>query len=94
LRPQLAGLDGSIARSTVDQVHRRTSGTSVFSAPAVAYIVCELLGVDSADYSFGYVAGWGGGEDAIGRIRQSGQRIQQTAQSIIEAMSLSAEPAA
>jgi hypothetical protein len=33
--------------------------------------------------SFGYVAGWGGGDDAIKRIRESGHRIQQTAQQII-----------
>lgn len=30
-------------------------------AESVAYIVCGLLGVDSAEYSIGYVAGWGGG---------------------------------
>lgn len=48
-------------------------------AESVAYIVCGLLGVDSADYSFGYVAGWGGGDDAIKRVRQSGHRIQLTA---------------
>lgn len=47
-------------------------------------IVCGMLGIDSADYSFGYVAGWGGGEDAISRIRQSGHRIQQTAHAIID----------
>ncbi len=52
-------------------------------AESTAYIVCGALGIDSADYSFGYVAGWGGGEDAIHRIRQSGQRIQQTAQQMI-----------
>ena len=27
-------------------------------AESVAYIVCNHLGIDSADYSFGYVAGW------------------------------------
>src|SRR5262249_4735 len=52
-------------------------------AESVAYIVCGTLGVDSADYSFGYLAGWGGGEDAVKRIRESGHRIQQTAQHII-----------
>ncbi len=57
-------------------------------AESVAYIVCGLLGVDSADYSFGYLAGWGGGEDAIKRIRESGHRIQQTAQQVIGALDI------
>jgi hypothetical protein len=62
-------------------------------AESVAYIVCGLLGVDSADYSFGYVAGWGGGDDAIKRIRESGHRIQQTAQQIIGQLGLDLEAA-
>jgi hypothetical protein len=29
--------------------------------------VCSALGIDSSDYSFGYVAGWsGGGDEAAG----------------------------
>ncbi len=51
------------------------------------------FGVDSADYSFGYVAGWGGGEDAIKRIRESGHRIQQAAQQVIANLGLDGEPA-
>jgi hypothetical protein len=42
-----------------------------------------LLGVDSANYSFGCVAGWGGGDDAIKRIRESRHPIQQTAQQMV-----------
>ena len=57
-------------------------------AESVAYIVCGSIGVDSGDYSFGYVAGWGGGDDAIKRIRESGHRIQQTAQHILRELSL------
>src|SRR5437879_2419409 len=61
-------------------------------AESVAYIVWGLLGVDSADYSFGYVAGWGGGDDAIKRIRESGHRIQHTAQQIIAELLADAAP--
>jgi hypothetical protein len=60
-------------------------------AESTAYVVCGTLGIDSADYSFGYVAWWGGGEDAISRIRQSGHRIQQTAQQMIVAPGLDTE---
>lgn len=53
--------------------------------------MCGSLGVDSAEYSFGYVAGWGGGEDAVKRIRESGHRIQQTARQIITGLGLDKE---
>jgi hypothetical protein len=55
-------------------------------AESVAYVVCGTLGINSADYSFGYVAGWGGGGNATKHIRESGHRIQQTAKMIIEAI--------
>ncbi len=29
-------------------------------AESVAFIVCNYLGLDTSDYSFGYIAGWGG----------------------------------
>lgn len=32
-------------------------------AESVAYIVCQRLGVDSSEYSFGYVAGWAADKD-------------------------------
>lgn len=53
-------------------------------AELVAYVVCANLGIDSGDYSFGYVAGWaGGGDEAITGIRAAGSRIQRTADDII-----------
>lgn len=53
-------------------------------AESVAFIVCAVLGIDSSDYSFGYVAGWaGGGEEAIAGIRAAGGRIQHAAHEII-----------
>lgn len=39
-------------------------------AESVAYVVCSALSVDSGAYSFGYVAGWAGGE-LIVRTRAS-----------------------
>ena len=63
-------------------------------AESTAYIVCGALGIDSADYSLGYVADWGGGEDATKRIRQSGQRIQQAAQTMLTALDVIPESGA
>jgi hypothetical protein len=54
-------------------------------AESVAYIVTSTLGVDSAAYSFGYLASWGADSDAI---RRSGHRIQQTAQTMVAALGI------
>jgi antirestriction protein ArdC len=46
-------------------------------AESVAYIVCADLGIDSSEYSFGYLASWsGGGDDARNAISDSAGRIQ------------------
>lgn len=55
-------------------------------AESTAYVVCQSLGLDTGDYSFGYVATWaGGGEEAIAGIKASGQRIQKAAATILGA---------
>lgn len=43
-------------------------------AESVAFVVCDALGVDSADYSIPYVASWAVGDP---------ERIQETAQSVL-----------
>jgi antirestriction protein ArdC len=65
-------------------------------AESTAYVVCQALGIDSSDYSFGYVASWaGGGEQAIAGIKASCERIQHTAAVILRAFELaSSEEAA
>jgi antirestriction protein ArdC len=53
-------------------------------AESVAFAVCASLGIDSGEYSFGYVSTWaGGGDEAIAGIRAAGSRIQRTADDII-----------
>ena len=55
-------------------------------AESAAYVVCQALGIDSSDYSFGYVATWaGGGEQAISGIKASCERIQRSAATILRA---------
>lgn len=54
-------------------------------AESVAYIVCQSLGLDTKQYSFGYVATWAGGTSvALGAIKASGGRIADTARTIID----------
>ncbi len=53
-------------------------------AESVAYVVTADLGLDSSEYSFGYIAGWaGGGDDAKAAIAASGNAIQMAAKTIL-----------
>lgn len=71
--------------------HEPDRALAELEAESVAYVVCQAIGLDAGAYSFGYVASWaGGGEPAIAAIRQSGERIATTAQSIIGAVEGSA----
>jgi hypothetical protein len=56
-------------------------------AESTAYVVCQCLGLDTASYSFGYVASWaGGGKEAVAGIRASCTRIQGAATVILDAL--------
>lgn len=57
-------------------------------AESVAYIVCAFLELDSAQYSWGYLASWGAAPDAM---RRSGHRIQQAAQAMLNGLGMTAE---
>jgi hypothetical protein len=64
-------------------------------AESTAYVVCQALGIDSGDYSFGYVANWaGGGGEAIAGIKASCDRIQKTAATMLRAFEPAAEEVA
>jgi antirestriction protein ArdC len=55
-------------------------------AESVAFIVCQAVGIDSGEYSFGYLATWsGGGDEARAALRASAQRIQRAAAAILDA---------
>lgn len=63
-------------------------------AESVAYIVCDGLGLDSSEYSLGYISCWaGGGEEAVKAITASGNRIQSAAQTILRALAAQARAA-
>lgn len=62
-------------------------------AESVAFIVMSAVGLDSSDYSFGYVATWaGGGDEAVAAIKASGQRIQRTADDILRRLEAETSP--
>ena len=37
--------------------------TKEVEAESVAYTVCQRYGIDTSDYSFGYIAGWSSGKE-------------------------------
>jgi hypothetical protein len=53
-------------------------------AESVAYVVCQSFGLETGDYSFGYVAGWAGAEKAQELILESAKRIQSAAKTIVQ----------
>jgi antirestriction protein ArdC len=60
-------------------------------AESVAYVVGQRLGIDTGEYSFGYVAGWAGaGDKAQEMILASASRIHGATNTIIGAMEVDA----
>jgi hypothetical protein len=65
--------------------HVEDRALAELEAESTAYVVCRQMGLDTSEYSFGYVATWaGGGEEAIVTIRASCQRIQKAATLILQ----------
>lgn len=56
--------------------------TLAFEAESIAYTVCQHFGVDTSDYSFGYIAGWSSGRDTK-ELRASMDTIRRTASELI-----------
>ncbi len=48
----------SILHCKGGEMEKADRNTMELQAESVAFIVCNYLGIDSSDYSFGYVAGW------------------------------------
>ena len=46
-----------------EQQNRVDRHTCEVEAESVAYTVCQHFGLDTSDYSFGYVAGWSSGKE-------------------------------
>ena len=66
----------------IDQADRPDSRTREVQAESVAYAVCQHYGLDTSDYSFGYVAGWSSGKD-LKELKVSLETIRATAHELI-----------
>ena len=56
-----------------------------FEAESVAFVVCNHFGLDTSDYSFGYLAGWSSNRE-LPELKSSLQTIQKTAHDLIDRM--------
>jgi len=75
--------------------HTNDRGLAELEAESAAYVVCQSLGIESRDYSFGYVAMWAGsGERAVAGIKASCDRIQKAAAAILHSFDNNDEAAA
>ena len=63
--------------------HKKERRTREVEAESVAYTVCQYLGLDTGDYSFGYIAGWSSGKEQK-ELRSSLECIRNTAAELID----------
>lgn len=57
--------------------------TKEVEAESIAYTVCQHFGIDTSDYSFGYIAGWSSGKD-MKELKSSLDTIRRTSSELIK----------
>ena len=67
----------------IDDPERLDRRTREVQAESVAYTVCQHYGLDTSDYSFGYVAGWSSGRE-LAELKGSLEIIHNAAAKLIE----------
>lgn len=65
-----------------EEQNRVDRHTREVEAESVAYTVCQHFGLDTSDYSFGYVAGWSSGKEMT-ELKASLETIQATAKELV-----------
>ena len=69
--------------TALDMPERPDRRTREVQAESVAYAVCQHYGLDTSDYSFGYIAGWSSGKE-LAELKGSLETIRSTAASLID----------
>ena len=68
-----------------EQQNRPDRRTREVEAESIAYTVCQHYGLDTSDYSFGYVAGWSSGKE-LAELKSSLETVRSTAAEIINSI--------
>ena len=63
-------------------VPAKDRNTKEVEAESVAFTVCQHFGIDTSEYSFGYIAGWSSGRD-MKELKNSLDTIRRTASELI-----------
>lgn len=71
----------SMLHSNVDDEKERT--TEEVEAESVAYTVCNYIGLDTSDYSFGYIGGWSRDME-LSDLKESLSTIKDTSSAMIK----------
>lgn len=65
--------------------HRQDSKEREVEAESIAYTVCTHYGLDTSNYSFGYIAGWSSGRE-LPELKKSLETIRKTSSELISAI--------
>lgn len=68
-----------------EQQHHPDQNTREVEAESIAYTVCQRYGLDTSDYSFGYIAGWSTSRE-LAELRHSLETIRSTASEMISSI--------
>jgi hypothetical protein len=93
---QVKSLAHEIAHAKLHENSELPRGLKELEAESSAYVACQSLGLDTSDYSLGYVAGWSGGDPEKTReaIKASGARIHEASKTILDGLEAQAEKSA
>lgn len=93
---QVKSLAHEIAHAKLHENTELSRGAKELEAESAAYVTCQSLGLSTEDYSFGYVAGWAGGDPDKTReaIKASGARIHEASRAILDGLERQAEKTA
>ena len=85
---QAKTLAHEIAHHMLEHGRGREPGrpTEEAEAEGVAFVVCSRFGLDTSEYSFGYVATWAMYTDGPALVKQASTAIQGVASEMIERM--------
>lgn len=77
--------DIDLNQPEISMEERKDRKTKEVEAESIAYAVCQHYGIDTSDYSFGYVAGWSSDKD-LKELKRSLETIRKTSADLINAI--------
>ena len=86
LKTAIHEISHSILHDKIDGLDQEATKREMeVSAESVAFVVCSWLGMDTSEYSFGYVGGWSAGKE-LKELQQKMEVIRSTASMIISGL--------